>query len=194
MLPLADLEHKLADALFRDDTDVAAHVATHGIPAAALVDIHRNHVQRSLTKVLETTYAAVSSLTDPRFFSYMAHEFIVQSPPTTPCLFEYGEDFADFIAGFPACAGLPYLADVARLEWAIHSVFHASDDAAAVLLESRFPVHQIWRAALDPDAPGVDLNSGPAHLRVYRAEGDASFEVIDADHFQRLCQHVQGQV
>ena len=190
MLPLADLERELADALFRDATAVAALVATHGFPADARVDIHRNHVQRSLTKVLETTFAAVASLTDPRFFSWLAHEFIVHSPPTSPCLFEYGKGFADFIEGFPACASLPYLADVARLEWAIHAVFHASDDApAVVLLASRFPVHQIWRAALDPDAPGVDLSSGAAHLRVYRVDGDASFEVIDPDHFQSLSRH-----
>jgi hypothetical protein len=190
MLPLADLERQLAASLFRDETDIAAAVETRGMSAAARVDIHRNHVQRSLTKVLETTFAAVASLTDARFFSWLAHEFIMQSPPTSPCLFEYGEEFPNFIDGFPACVSLPYLADVARLEWAIHSVFHAGDDTAAVvLLESRFPVHQIWRAALDPDAPGVDLQSGPAHLRIYRADGDASFELIHPDQFHALSQH-----
>jgi hypothetical protein len=190
MLPLVDLERELGAALFRDTTDVIAHVASQGLSPSARIDIHRNHVQRSLTKLLAATYPAVASLTDTRFFAWLAHEFIVEAPPASPCLFEYGEAFAEFIAGFPACAGLPYLADVARLEWAIHAVFHAGDDTpAAHLVHSRFPVHQIWRAALDPAAPGVDLSSGPAHLRVYRVDGDASFEVIDPHLFLSLSRH-----
>jgi len=40
-------------------------------------------------------------------------------------LAEYGDGFADFLAGFAPAQSLPYLADVARLEWAINAAYHA---------------------------------------------------------------------
>ena len=39
-----------------------------------------------------------------------------EHPPTSPVLTEYGDGFADWIAGFEPAAALPYLADMARLE------------------------------------------------------------------------------
>lgn len=39
----------------------------------------------------------------------------------------YGAGFPEFIEGFPAAAGLPYLADVARLEMLRVGAYHAAD-------------------------------------------------------------------
>jgi hypothetical protein len=57
----------------------------------------------------------------------MAHEFVVQHPPRSPLLFQYGESFADFIERFAPAAPLPYLADVARLEYLRGRAYHAAD-------------------------------------------------------------------
>ena len=40
-------------------------------------------------------------------------------------LAEYGADFPAFIAGYEAARDLPYLADIARLDWALNLAFHA---------------------------------------------------------------------
>jgi hypothetical protein len=199
MLTLPELQARFAQAILREDAeDVAGHVLGDGLPRGARVRIYWNHVFSSLTEALEATFPVVCRLVDPRFFGFAADRYIHTDPPHGPCLFEYGETFPDFLAGFSPCADYPYLADVARLEWALNAALHAEEapaispaalavvppesagrlvfltDPAASWLESPWPVDQIWRAnqpGADPDAT-VDLASGAVRLEI-RRRGDA---------------------
>lgn len=181
-------------------------IAGDGLAPAARLQIYRHHVLVTLTDALAATFPVVSRLVDSRFFGYAADQYIRKHPPAAPCLFEYGESFADFLATFPASGHLQYLADVARLEWAIHRALHADDagilDPARLaelapaqvgqiglalhpsvsLLASRFPVDRIWRANqsdADPDA-SVSLDAGGVRLEVRRVEEDVVFRALDA--------------
>ena len=62
----------------------------------------------------------VCRLVDKDFFAYAAYKYLREHPPHSRCLVEYGADFADFLARFAPCQDLPYLADVARFEWALN--------------------------------------------------------------------------
>jgi hypothetical protein len=126
----------------------------------------------------------------------------------TACLFEYGSDFAAFIARFPACVALPWLADVAQLEWAMHLAFHAPDVAPAgswrlavtpaeelgsLVLDlepsvgyvaSRWPIDAIWRASQPgEEQTRVELNSGSVRLEVRRRDDDVVFRPLSAGAF-----------
>jgi hypothetical protein len=57
----------------------------------------------------------------------MARVYLVENPPRSPVIFEYGGSFADFLERFEPLAGYPYLPDVARLERAWLDAFHAAD-------------------------------------------------------------------
>lgn len=204
MPTLRELQTSFAAALLdAHDAGVTAHLAADGLAPAARLRIYRHHVFSSLTAALETTYAVVARLVDARFFAFAAHEYVRLHPPAGPCLFEYGASFADFLAGFPPCASLPYLPDVARLEWAIHTAGNA-DDAAPVdpsrldglasdevralrlhlhpslsVLRSPWPVADIWRANqpdADPDLT-VDLAAGGVCLEVRRRNDDVVLRV-----------------
>ena len=48
-------------------------------------------------------------------------------PPTSPLLFEYGRDLPAFIESYEYAQGLPWLADVARIERAWLDAYHAAD-------------------------------------------------------------------
>src|SRR5439155_26661008 len=91
-----------------------------GLDPAARLRIHRNHAFATLGAVLEGTFPVVCRLVDKRFFAYAAHEYLREHPPHSRCLVEYGAGFPDFLAGFEPCKKLPYLADVARFEWALN--------------------------------------------------------------------------
>ena len=74
-------------------------------------------------------FPATRRITGPDFFRAMARFHVRATPPTSPLLFEYGRDFPDFIERLRACAAMPWLADVARIERAWLDAYHAADAA-----------------------------------------------------------------
>jgi len=89
--------------------------------------VYRNNVAVGLIRALEARFPAILDLVGGEFFRAMARDFALANPPMSPVLTEFGDDFPDFIARFPPAAGLPYLADVARIEAARTRAYHAAD-------------------------------------------------------------------
>lgn len=178
--------------------ELLAAIRAGAIAPTSRLQIYRNHLFVTLTAALKSTFPAVCRLVDERFFDFAAHEFIAKHPPSGPCLFEYGAAFPAFLAAFPPCQGLPYLADVAALEWAVNSVANAPDapalDPAALRaippadtprlvftprpsvawIESRWPIDAIWRANIGvaSDDNVINLNAGGVRLEIVRVDGD----------------------
>jgi hypothetical protein len=89
--------------------------------------VYRNNVMVSLTDALASGFPVTRDLVGEEFFDAMAREYIGLEAPASPVLAEYGDGFADFIERFPPAGGLPYLADVARLERMRVQAYHAQD-------------------------------------------------------------------
>ena len=102
--------------------------AWNGSDPAKRFDVYRNNVTVSLTRALASGFPVTRELVGVEFFDAMSREYVVLEPPASPVLVEYGDGFADFIANFPAAGGLPYLADVARLERMRVQSHHAQDE------------------------------------------------------------------
>src|SRR5690606_31278590 len=86
-----------------------------GIPERRFA-VYRNNVTVGLINALATRFPAVQRIVGEEFFRDMARVYVRAHPPRSRLLMEYGDDFADFVAGFGPVAELEYLADVARLE------------------------------------------------------------------------------
>ncbi len=146
--------------------------------------VYRNNVVHSLVGVLADSFPVVQALVGPEFFGAMARRFVRAQPPTSPLMHRYGAGLPAWMAGFEPAAALPYLSDVARLEWARLCAFHAADtppiaaQALAARLQtpaalahttlrlhpslavvrSAHPVVSLWRAhQLDDDARDLQL-------------------------------------
>ena len=123
---MRELQAAFLRAMFGPDgPELLETIVGDGLLPAARLQIYRHHVLTSLTDVLQATFPVICRLVDERFFRYAADAYIRQHPPAVPCLFEYGAHFPAFLAAFPPCRHLEYLADVARLEWAMHTALHA---------------------------------------------------------------------
>jgi hypothetical protein len=203
---LRELQAAFREALLGGHQEsAAAAVLDDGLVAEARLAIYRHHVLATLTDVLKATYPVVCRLVDERFFGYAADRYVREHPPASPCLFEFGETFADFLATFPSCRELVYLPDVARLEWAMNVAAHADDvlpldrrtlhgldpavtprltfafDPSLTLLESPWPIDRIWRAnQLDAVDASVDLAAGGIRLEVRRVGDDVVFRPLEA--------------
>jgi hypothetical protein len=97
--------------------------------------VYRNNVMISLIDALADTFPVALELVGEEFFRAMAGVFVRAHPPRSPLLAFYGEDLPTFIESFPPAAGLPYLADVARLEMLRVRAYHAADSAGLAMAE-----------------------------------------------------------
>lgn len=99
----------------------------NGSAPEARFAVYRNNVIVGLVDALADSFPVTQALVGEDFFRTMAREFVRRSPPRSPVLAYYGEEFPGHIAGFAPAAGLPYLADVARLEYLRVLAWHAAD-------------------------------------------------------------------
>lgn len=170
---------KVTQASFRAAILDAGRPAPEGLadpegrPAGRRFDVYRNNVAVSLTEALETAFPVVRKIVGEAFFAAMAGVYLREHPPRSPLLMFYGDEMPGFLARFGPARSLGYLPDVARLELALHSAYHAADVAkvgpgdiegtrlferplrfapAVRLIRSRWPLHGIWRANTDPEA------------------------------------------
>ncbi len=102
-------------------------VGPDGLASEKRFSVYRNNVMASLIDAMGANFPAIKRLVGDEFFVSLAREFIVQFPPTQPILFMYGDEFGTFLENFPPVADFPYLADVARVEYAWLQSYHAAD-------------------------------------------------------------------
>lgn len=173
-----------------------------GRPAGKRYDVYRNNVSASLIEALEQGFPVVYKLVGRDFFRAVAAVHVRATPPASPLMMLYGAAFPDFLAGFPPAQSLPYLADVARLEYAIRLAYHAADAAplagtalaaippedlpgtrlhfapAVRVVASNHPIHGLWRANTVPGAPAP--TPGAEAVLVARPDMDPTVTLIPA--------------
>jgi len=125
---LSDRQKEFGAAILNPDALLPAGlVGPDGEPSLRRFSVYRNNVVVGLIDALKQSFPAVTRIVGDEFMTAMARVFVATSPPDSPILLNYGAGFAGFIEGFAPAASLPYLADVARMEWAWHEAYHAQD-------------------------------------------------------------------
>lgn len=99
--------------------------------AAQRFAVYRNNVAVSLTEALASRFPVIRRLVGEAFFAAMARVYAETHRPKSPVLLEWGDSFPAFLAGFPPLSDYPYMADVARIEYARGLAFHAADARSA---------------------------------------------------------------
>ncbi len=172
---------------------------------------YRRSIFGNLIGALEATYPVVVRIVGKAFFGEAARRYIDAHPSASGDLNEYGGEFPDFLETYRHARELAYLPDVARLEWAVQSVYYAADpppaDLAALAatpadrygelrfacspvharLDSPWPLDEIWRVNR-PDYDGdmtVDFSRG-SRLVVLRRDGGVHVEPLSAGEAELL--------
>ena len=146
--------------------------AWNGSDPGQRLAVYRNNVTSSLIDALAAGFPVTQELVGEAFFRAMAAEFVRRQPPRSRVLACYGQRLPDFIADFEPARSVPYLADLARLEFARIQAYHAADGDAlspaavvaalgdgseadllrlvchpsVAVLASRFAIASIWAA------------------------------------------------
>lgn len=121
-------QHEFVRALFDPALPVPpAMRRTAGHEPLRRFNVYRNNVMVSLREALAASFPVTRLMVGEAFFAAMARAFIPAHPPRSPVLACYGTEFPGFVGAFAPAATLPYLADLAKLEYLRIEAFHAAD-------------------------------------------------------------------
>jgi len=180
------------------------------------IEIYRRNMLANLGGALASTFPVVERLVGDVFFREAARVFVLAHPSRSGDLNEYGEAFPDFLAAYPHARSLPYLRDVARLEWACHESYQTADappfDLASLgavpaasypkirftlhpsvrLVRSSHPIEAIW-SANQPGRDGTpDRETGPDAVVVGRDEGGVRVRKVEDTEWDFLAALEKG--
>ncbi|MEZ8143626.1 DUF2063 domain-containing protein [Enterovibrio norvegicus FF-33] len=150
---LASLQRQFSDAL---------HYQPHQLPVAqgvtapdALLQVYRNNFVMTLTECLGVAYPVVNALVGEECFAAIARQHVLTTPMNNACADRYGEGFDKTMTSLPnIIEAVPYLADIATLEWHIQTV------SQATITKMPFPVEAL--ALVTPEDFGnIQLQVSP---------------------------------
>ena len=204
MPSLRELQTRFATALLSAGGDRFDRIA-----------IYRNTVFANYRNALGATYGVVQQLVGVPFFAAAVDTYVLACPSAGGDLNVYGGSFGDFLASYPHARDLPYLPDVARLEWAVDEAGRAADpggmpeallaalgtipadritaqrfvlDPTCCFVDSAYPVLRIWQVH-QPGWEGdiaVAFGAGSDHLLVRREAGGVVIERLAPGDFALL--------
>lgn len=202
---LANLQSAFARALVTDDLAAfAPGVRGDKASAERHLAIYRNSVFANWAKALAGAFPVVERLVGEAFFREAARQYALVQPSRSGDLNALGATFADFLGDYPYARELPYLPDVARLEWAWHESQMAADGGgldfaalgevpaeeqadirfrlqpAARIVESDYPILALWEANQEERDGTPDRLEGPDRVLVSREGTAGRLELLDA--------------
>ncbi len=193
---------------------IADEIVDGTLSAQRRIAIYRHNIFTNLSNTLSELYPVVKRIVGEVFFTEAAHTFIAATPSRSGDLHQFGCEFGDFLAGYAHACELPYLPDVARLEWRWHLAFHAADAApfalsqlatispesmrdlcfilhpSVSLVSSPYPLLQIWQFN-QPDVSKdmeIDWQISQAYFVIYRPVFDVTIRQLTVAQFTFLAE------
>lgn len=167
MSGLSTLQGDFARGVLADDRSILGRLADDGRQDERF-SVYRNNTFASIRAVLADAFPTVQAIVGEALFARLSGAYVRHEPPAANHLLDYGASLAGFIAVSEPTAPWPWLADVARLDWARNAAYMAADADAlsaadlagmdvaalldlrpglipsAVLLRADWPIHAIW--------------------------------------------------
>lgn len=199
--------------------DLLAQIATHSdqAPDEAVLRmaVYQNNYAHSLREALKDSYPVVLRLIGEDFFHALAMEFIQSHPPKQASLQSYGLEFISFVSDHEQCQQLPFLADIAHIEYLYIQCFHGPEQEAinlnhllaeeendlpnvvftahpnVHLISSDYPSLDIWYANLEDEVDQINLDECvPSRILIYRND-ELQVETIQLnDMAYTFCHHL----
>ena len=226
MTSLAETQRRFAAAIDAGGPEGEAGFAdllasTPRIGARERIGIYRRNSRGARQKPLASIFRVCREVVGDACFRGLAGRYVCEYPALGGDLNQLGETFPDLLAGIvatdPAFAEMPYLPDLARLEWLWNAAYYAPADpsfdvvafaqaarsdspgdirlrlsSSARLLGCDYPVSSIWQRHRD-DEPARDLPQGDGdQLLIWRPETRPLVESVSPERFELLAAIAEG--
>ncbi len=175
-----------------------------GAPGAERLSVYSGGYLARIEEALEEAYPAVRHVTGRLGFGGIARSYAARHGSINFDLSKAGRHLPEFLKDYSLTQELPFLPDLARLEWKVAEAFHSFDQPpagfaqlAAVpaeqwegvrirfqpsvsVVSSAWPVLDIWEAREKPvQEIRIQLEGRPQKALVYRKQWEVRGEVID---------------
>ncbi|GAM57075.1 conserved domain protein [Vibrio ishigakensis] len=171
---LAQLQQNFASALRYQAEAIDCDISEDQFSSNARLQVYRNNFILSLTDVLKVTYKNILLLVGEECFDQLARHHIIECPPTSGDVNEYGDNFWVAFDNFPEVTKTaPYLKDVAKFEWLVEGLSSAQLSKAHDVI----PLNQLQHITEDQQ-PFIQL---VVHQNLHSFSSDfAIFDLIQA--------------
>ena len=214
---LAATQRDFAAALLSPDREGPCVAVLRAAPLASRLAVYRGNLAGAWARALGAAFPVIAELVGDDFFAALAREYGMCHTAAEADLNTFGAGFAAFLDDFPHVAGLPYLPDMARLEWLLHRAGYAADaeplapaalaglapaafgdcrlapHPAATAFTSRWAVVPLWQA--HQPGSGVPFPADvarPSHGLVHRRGWQPDVLALDAAGYRALAVLEQG--
>ena len=175
-----------------------------GTPGEARLAVYADGYMARIRQALAEAYEAVHQVLGETAFTKLAHSYARAVPSSERDLGAVGRHLPAFLTDWPLTQQLPFLPDLARLEWSVREAFHAFEepplDAAALaqfpleawertqlvfqpsvkVIISRWPIRDLWAARTQPrESIDIDLVNRPQRVLVCRRGLTVICELIE---------------
>ncbi len=153
--------------------------------------IYRNNAIFILSESLSETFPVLEKLVGEKFFFMLAREYLAEFPQPSGNQFSFGEHLPSFLRTYVKGLIIPYLSDVAALEWARHISYYADDikyltfetltkeiskdenyilkpAATAHLIDTTYNVLDIWQVHQAEDIHEITLEKKAHSVLIWR--------------------------
>ena len=187
-------------------------IRENGLSGERRLTIYHRGVSIGFRDVLGGIFDVVRKLVGDEFFNHVADHYVRKHPSQTGNVHDFGAEFPNFLASFPGLESLPYLPDVASLEWSYHTVFHSPTgemlnieklsqvpesrygklnllfSPACCLFSSKYPVLRIWQVNQDEyqGDQTVSLDEVGEQLAIVREGKQIVFHSLEPAAFAML--------
>ena len=177
--------------------------------------VYRNNIHENCAKALAGAYPIVRKIVGESFFDRLAHEYSRAHPSTCGDLNRHGALMPRFVADYAGTQDLPYLPDVARMEWLAHLAYYAADARpfeipvladlpenpplqlapSCALLRSDWPLARLWEVHQDEFAGefSVDFAAGIERILIHRPDWRVQVRAITLGDFRFLAGAGRGE-
>lgn len=208
MLSLNELQRQFMAALYDEAAPgPIASIAGNGLAPDARLRIYRRSCNEMQAAALRTSYPAVLALVGEEWFDQTVRDYRCAHPSRSGNLQGYGAYLADYLEPLSACHSLPYLPDVARLEWLRQQAILADDPGSVTpdtfvenlsdagerpgirlhpsvhFLESVHPILTIWRYAMQPSREPLTLSGNGENVMLWREGAEVVMAALDQASF-----------
>lgn len=182
---------------------------TSGKSAEQQLSIYRGSIFGGLKKALAETYPVTKELVGEDFFNMMLGQYIKTYPCHVQDLNDYGEELAEFIQGLKQVRSVPYLAEVAELEWFYNVCLNSEMENnnleelsllneeqqerikfnftnGAGLISARYPVDLIWDSHVNSLEKDIDLKKECVYLIIWKNVNNVEINRLSDKQFYFL--------